>query len=70
VSPIAVMIKQAKKQKIQAVYEYFMQKFRSVYNPKQEMSCDGHNTITRSPEIQDVRSKENNKIWSAGENDV
>jgi hypothetical protein len=64
------MIKHARKQKIQPVHEYFMQKFRSFYNPKQEMLCDGHNTMTGSPEIQDVQSKENNKILSAGENGV
>jgi hypothetical protein len=26
--------------KIQSVYEYFLQKFRSVYSPKQELSLD------------------------------
>lgn len=56
--------------KIQPVYEYFMQKFRSVYSPKQEMSHDGHDTMAGSPEIQDVQSKKNIKIWNAGENDV
>ena len=56
--------------KIQHVYEYFMQKFRSVYSRKQELSCDGHDTMAGSPEIQDVQSKKNIKIWGAGENGV
>jgi hypothetical protein len=56
--------------KIQPVYEYFTQKFRSVYSPKQELSCDGHDTMAGSPKIQDVQSKKNMKIWSAGENGV
>jgi len=56
--------------KIQPVYEYFMQKFRSVYSPKQGLSCDGHHTMAGSPVIQDVKSKKNIKIWSVGENGV
>jgi hypothetical protein len=56
--------------KIQPVYKYFMLKFRSVYSPKQEMLRDSHNTMAGSPEIQDVQSKKNIKIWNAGENDV
>jgi hypothetical protein len=54
--------------KIQPVYEYFMQKFESVYSPKQELSRDGHHTMAGSPVIQDVKSKKSIKIWSAGEN--
>jgi hypothetical protein len=56
--------------KVQPVYEYFMQKFRSVYSPKQELSHDCHDTMAGSSEIQDIQSKKNIKIWSAGENGV
>jgi len=56
--------------KIWPVYEYFVQKFRSVYTPKQEPSLDEAMIPWRGRLKFGTESRENNKIWSAGENGV
>ena len=45
------------------MYEYFVEEFKWLYNTKQELPLD-------APEIYDVLSRENNKLWRAGENCV
>ena len=57
--------------KLWPMYEYFVQKFRSVYSPKQELSLEAMipywdclKFTIHNP------GKKKNKIWSAGENGV
>jgi hypothetical protein len=51
------------------MYEYFVEKFRSLYSPKQELSL--HEAMIQwwnRLKFKDIQFRENNKIWSAGEN--
>jgi len=65
-----ILVTTACKHRIQWGYSKFDPYMNILYRNLCQFTARSYDHIVGSPETYDVKSRENNKIWSAGENGV